>query len=126
MFRTTSFPQVTLLVVVVAFAGAVIGALGYATDPLVLAALFVVLALDIGTLIFAKRQLVCYRCRSTYTDLSIARYHGRWDRREDERHPAAPAEPTRTAAPTANRSEPPVASPLAAPVPAPKSAQEAP
>lgn len=96
MFRTRSFPQVTLIVVVLAFAGAVLGLLGYATDPVVLSVLFVVLALDVGTLLFARKLLVCYRCRSTYGDVRIARYHRRWDRREAERHPPEPAPPAPT------------------------------
>lgn len=86
MFRTKSFPQVTLLVVVLAFAGAVVAALGYATDPKVLAALLVVLVVDVAILLFARPLLVCYRCRSTYSMLPMARYHRRWDRREAERH----------------------------------------
>ena len=94
MFRTKSFPQVTLFVVVLAFAGAVVAALGYATDPKVLAALVVVLAVDVAILLFSRPLLVCYRCRSTYSMLPIARYHRRWDRREAERHERAEAPAT--------------------------------
>jgi hypothetical protein len=80
-----SFPQVTIFVVILAFAGVVVAALGYAADPRVLTALVIVLTLDVATVLFAKRLLVCYRCRTSCTDLDIARYHGRWDRREAER-----------------------------------------
>lgn len=97
MFRTKSFPQVTLLVVVLAFAGAVVAALGYAADPAVLAALVVVLVVDVGILLFARPLLVCYRCRTTYAGLAIARYHRRWDRREGERwRPEVPPTVDRT------------------------------
>ncbi|HMN96490.1 MAG TPA: hypothetical protein PKC43_08810 [Phycisphaerales bacterium] len=93
MFRTKSFPQVTLLVVVLAFAGAVVAALGYAANPIVLAALVALLCVDVGILLFSRPLLVCYRCRSTYSRLPIARYHRRWDRREAERWPSDPPSP---------------------------------
>lgn len=89
MFRTKSFPQITLFVVVLAFAGAVVAALGYAADPRVLSALVVVLVVDVAILLFSRPLLVCYRCRSTYAKLPIARYHRRWDRREAERYEEA-------------------------------------
>jgi len=88
MFRMRSFPQVTIFIVVLAFAGSVVAALGYAADPRVLAALVVLLTVDVLILALSRRQLVCYRCRTTYSDLPIARYHRRWDRTEAERHPA--------------------------------------
>jgi hypothetical protein len=87
LFRAKNFPQVTLLVVFLAFAGAAISALGLATDPVVLGALVVVLGLDMGILIFSRQRLVCYRCRSTYARLPIARYHEPWDKAEAERFP---------------------------------------
>jgi len=92
MFRMRSFPQVTIFIVVLAFAGSVVAALGYATDPRVLGALVGLLTIDVLILALSRRQLVCYRCRTTYTDLPIARYHRRWDRTEAERHPAEPRE----------------------------------
>lgn len=85
MFRTKSFPQITVIVVILAFAGAIVAALGYAADPKVLVAMVVVLLLDVGILVFSHVLLVCYRCRSTYRDLPIARYHRRWDSREAEK-----------------------------------------
>ncbi len=92
MFKSKSFPQLTLFVVVLAFAGAVVSALGYAADPKVLSLLVLVLLIDVAILLFSRERLVCYRCRSTYSQLEIARYHRRWDRREAERHPAQPLE----------------------------------
>lgn len=88
LFKSKSFPQLTLFVVLLAFAGAVVSALGYAADPKVLSLLVLVLLIDVAILLFSRERLVCYRCRSTYSQLKIARYHRRWDRREAERHPA--------------------------------------
>jgi len=90
LFREKAFPQVTLFVVLLAFAGAVLGALGYATTPPMLMAMGVVLVLDIAILLFSTRRLVCYRCRTTYHGLPIARYHRRWDRATADRYPAPP------------------------------------
>lgn len=90
LFSEKAFPQVTGFVVVFAFAGAVVGALGYANTPPVLIAMLAVLVLDVAIFIFSRRRLVCYRCRSSYHRLPIARYHGTWDRPTAERH-APPA-----------------------------------
>lgn len=93
LFHTKAFPQVTGLVVLLAFAGAVIGALELATPP-VLIAMVAVLVADIAILLLAKQQLVCHRCRTSYHGLPIARYHRGWDRAVAERH-APPAKPAR-------------------------------
>ena len=90
LFRDKAFPQVTLFVVLLAFAGAVLGALGYATTPPMLGAMGVVLVLDVAILLFSKRWLVCYRCRTRYHGMPIAKYHRRWDRSVAERYPAPP------------------------------------
>lgn len=96
LFREKAFPQVTGFVVVLAFAGAVIGALGLATRPPVLTAMAIVLVLDVAILVFSQRRLVCYRCRASYHDLPIARYHRPWDRSLADRH--APKEQAATPA----------------------------
>lgn len=115
MFRERAFPQITAIVVVLAFIGAIIGALGLAENTPVLMAMAVVLVLDVAILLFSRKRLVCYRCRSTYHALPIARYHRPWDRARADRvaaqHSApsaasagaAPAPPT----PPALASEPP-------------------
>jgi hypothetical protein len=111
LFREKAFPQVTAFVVVLAFAGAALGALGYATTPPMLIAMAVVLVLDIAILVFSRRRLVCYRCRSSYHDLPLARYHRPWDRSTAERYPsrrppeAAASRPAST--PAAPRTHPP-------------------
>lgn len=95
LFTEKAFPQVTGFVVVLAFAGAVVGALGYAQTWPVLSAMTAVLVADVGILLFSRRRLVCYRCRTSYHDLAIARYHKRWDRAIADRYRPSP---TRSAA----------------------------
>ena len=88
LFREKSFPQVTGFVVLLAFIGAIVGALGLATNLPVLLAMASVLVLDIAILVLSRRRLVCYRCRTTFYDLPIARYHRSWDRGVADRYPA--------------------------------------
>lgn len=92
LFREKAFPQVTIVVIVLAFAGAALGVLNLVTTP-ILIAMAVVLVLDVAILLFSQQRLVCYRCRSTFSDLPIARYHTRWDRATADRYAPA-AEPT--------------------------------
>lgn len=87
LFQERAFPQVTALVIVLAFAGAAVGALGFATTTPMLLLLCAVLAIDVAILLFSKRRLVCYRCRSTFMDMPIARYHRGWDRALADRYP---------------------------------------
>jgi hypothetical protein len=86
LFREKAFPQVTGIIVVLAFAGGIAGIAGLVANVPVLIAMAVVLVLDVGILVFSKRRLVCYRCRTSYHDLAIARYHKPWDRTTAERH----------------------------------------
>jgi hypothetical protein len=101
LFQEKAFPQVTAIVVVLAFAGAIAGIFGLVTNVPVLIAMLVVLALDIGILLFSRRRLVCYRCRSSYHGLPIARYHRTWDRPTAERHPAPAAAAVAASSPAA-------------------------
>lgn len=84
LYRSKALPQVTPFIVVLAFAGAFIGLLGFASNPFVLPALVVLLVVDVATLVVARSRLVCYRCRSLYSRLPIARYHRRWSRTQAE------------------------------------------
>lgn len=102
LFREKAFPQVTVFVVVLAFAGAVLGALGYATTPPMLIAMGIVLAVDIAILLFSRRRLVCYRCRTSYHGLPPARYHRSWDRAMADRYPGS-GKAEETPAPTRPR-----------------------
>jgi hypothetical protein len=90
LFREKAFPQVTGFVVLLAFIGAIVGALGLATDLPVLLTMAGVLLLDIAILFFSRRRLVCYQCRSSFHDLPIARYHRPWDRSVADRYPGPP------------------------------------
>lgn len=104
LFKEKAFPQVTGLVIVMAFVGAIVGALGLATNLPVLVLLIVVLALDVAILMFSNRRLVCYACRSSHHDVAIARYHRSWDRSVADRYPVLSAQ--RIAERSAERSTP--------------------
>ncbi len=97
LYRLRTFPQLTGLVVVLAFAGAAVGVLArdFAENTAVLTALVVVLILDIASLIFRRYRLVCYRCGTTYTNLEIARQHHGWNRSTAERYSTAIRAPER-------------------------------
>jgi hypothetical protein len=85
LYARKNLPQVTPFVVVLAFSGTVVAALGYAANPIVFALLATLLAVDVLTLLLARRQLVCYGCGAVYSALRIARYHRPWDRAVAER-----------------------------------------
>lgn len=85
LYKGRSFPQVTPVVIVLAFAGTAVALLGYATEWWILILLAVVLALDVAVLILAQPRLTCYRCNTIYRRLKIARYHRSWDRSIAER-----------------------------------------
>jgi hypothetical protein len=86
LFAEKAFPQITLLVVVLAFAGFAVGVLGFATTPPMLIAMAAVLVLDVAILLFSRRRLTCYRCRTSFYRVPIARYHRSWDRTIAERY----------------------------------------
>lgn len=85
LYRHRTLPAVTPYVLVVAFAAIGLSLLGY-EDPRLLATLSILLMIDVALLVFARRQLVCYRCRSRYEGLPVARQHRPWDRGEERRH----------------------------------------
>ncbi len=85
LFRQRSLPALTPFVLVLAFAGVVLALLGHADDPRVLFGLGVLLTLDVGVLFFARTRLVCYRCRSRFGRVPIARQHRPWDAAESAR-----------------------------------------
>ncbi len=92
MYTRKNLPQVTPVIVVLAFLGATVALLGYATNPLVIVLLGVLLAVDVLTLFWARRQLVCYGCGAIYWAMRIARYHHPWDRTVAERIGKEPIE----------------------------------
>ena len=79
VFRERTFPQVTWIVVVLAFAGAVAGILGLVTTWPMLIAMAAVLVIDIAILKFSFTRLVCYKCGARFSNVKIAPYHERWD-----------------------------------------------
>jgi hypothetical protein len=124
MFRERAFPQVTAIVVVLAFTGAIIGALGLAANTPVLIAMAIVLVLDVAILLFSRKRLVCYRCRSTYHELPIARYHRPWDRSRADRvaaHYAGPGAAPATVPTTSALAPAPAPAAESPPQPKPKS-----
>jgi hypothetical protein len=100
LYTEKAFPIVTGAVVAMAFIGAAMGAAGLADTPPVLIGMGIVLVLDVAILFFSRRRLVCYQCRTTYRELSIARYHRPWDRSIAEKHRLQ--NPQRLASPALN------------------------
>ncbi len=100
LFRRRSVPAVTPFVIVLAFAGMVLALLGYADDPRVLVGLVVVLLTDVALLVLARTFLVCYRCRSRFRGIPVARQHRSWDAAEAARAENLPLEAAEDAAGT--------------------------
>ncbi|MCH2143905.1 MAG: hypothetical protein MK082_02035 [Phycisphaerales bacterium] len=84
LYRMRTLPSVTPIIVILAFAGAAVSLLGYATNQLVYATLILVLVIEVTIVLVAKVRLVCYRCRSQYSDIPIAPYHERFERENAE------------------------------------------
>jgi len=85
LYVRKNLPQVTPFILVLAFSGVAVAALGYATNPVVNGALAALLVVDVLTLVLARRQLVCYGCGTVYHRVRIARYMRPWDRAVAER-----------------------------------------
>lgn len=85
LYARKNLPQVTPFVMLLAFSGTIVAALGYAANPVVFTLLAALLVVDVLTLLLARRQLVCYGCGAVYSRLRIARYHRAWDRAVAER-----------------------------------------
>ncbi|MGI9012936.1 MAG: hypothetical protein ACR2GY_01660 [Phycisphaerales bacterium] len=93
LYRHRSFPQLTAFVVMLAFAGAIVGITGVANrHPVLYIVLVAVLILDVASLIFRRERLICYQCRSRFSELEISQQHASWDRATAERHRAVRAE----------------------------------
>jgi hypothetical protein len=88
MFREKVFPPIIGVIVVLNYAGLLIGVFGGAENVLVRIGMIVLLVLGLIVLLYSKTRLVCYTCRTSYYDLLIARYHRSWDRAIADRHPA--------------------------------------
>lgn len=88
LYRHRRFPQITGFIAVLALALGLGGILGLATGWPVFIAMLIVLAMDIAILLFSPETLECYRCRSSFRDVTIATYHARWDRHQAAKYSA--------------------------------------
>ncbi len=79
LYQEQAFPQITGIVIVLAFAGAVAGILGLVTTWVMLIAMSVVLVMDIFILFVAKTRLTCYGCNTRFHNTTVAQYHKPWD-----------------------------------------------
>jgi hypothetical protein len=112
VYREKAYPVVLIALIVLGFAGAVIGGLldaafgviDVATTP-VLIAVGVVVVMDALILMLTRNRLVCYRCRTSYSGLPIARYHRAWDRAIAERYHEPESESDRTAPAPSSRAD---------------------
>ena len=75
LFRIKTLPSVTPIFVILAFAGTAVSLFGYANNPVILAALIMVMIAEIIILVISRTKIVCYRCRSRYANIQIAKYH---------------------------------------------------
>ncbi len=94
LYVRKNMPQVTPFIILLAFIGALVAALGLANHPATVALLILLLVVDVATLFVARRHLHCYRCRSTFLGAHIARYMRPWDRTIAERMRLSPGEAT--------------------------------
>ncbi|MBM4111275.1 MAG: hypothetical protein FJ254_07980 [Phycisphaerae bacterium] len=78
-------PRLTIIVAVLALSVVAVGLAGYGTPTIVVATLLVVAAIDVVLWMRSEWRLNCYRCRSTFRGMSIARYHRSWDARTQRR-----------------------------------------
>lgn len=94
MFREKAFPPIVAVIVVLNYAGLLVGIFGGAENILVRVAMIILLVSGLVVLLRSKTRLVCYACGTAHYDLPIARYHRSWDRSIADRHPIpAPPEP---------------------------------
>jgi hypothetical protein len=85
LYRSRSMPRLTVIVVVLALSVVAVGLAGYGTPPTLVAALVVVTAIDVVVWLRSEWRLTCYRCRSTFRGMPLARYHRSWDARTQRR-----------------------------------------
>ena len=79
LYKERAFPQITGIVIVLAFAGGIAGVAGFLTTWSMLLAMLIVLFLDIAILIFDKPRLVCYGCGTKFKRTAIAPHFQGWD-----------------------------------------------
>ncbi len=80
LYRERAFPQITGIVIVLAFSGGIAGIAGFLTTWVMFSVMFLVLLLDVAILIFNKPRLVCYKCNTKFKETPIAPHFHPWDR----------------------------------------------
>jgi len=85
LYRSRSSPRITIIGAVLAVSVVAVGLAGYGTPSSLVAALLLVIAIDLVLLMRSEWRLTCYRCRSTFRGMPIARYHRGWDARTQRR-----------------------------------------
>ncbi len=78
LYRSRTLPRLTGIVGGLAVGIIAIGLAGHDVPTSVFVALGAVAVLDLAFLFLGRSQLSCYRCRTTYRGMPIARYHRAW------------------------------------------------
>ncbi len=94
LHRARRLPHVTPLLLAACAIALGIALLGYATHPALIALIVLLIGCDVWVLAFAKTHLACYRCRTTYRGVAIARWHRNWDPFTSRRLARPPTPPT--------------------------------
>ena len=79
LYRERAYPQITGVVIALAFAGGIAGVAGFLTTWVMLSAMVLVLLFDVAILIFDKPRLVCYKCDTRFKETPIAPHFQAWD-----------------------------------------------
>lgn len=79
LFARKQLPQLTAFVVLILAAVAAMVLFGLQMVELAIGVLVLLVVIDVGIFLFAKRVLECYRCRSAFRDMPIRRRHPRYD-----------------------------------------------
>ncbi len=79
LYRERSFPKITGVVIVLAFAGGIAGVAGLLTTWSMFSAVVLVMLLDLAILFLDKPRLVCYECKTKFKNTQIAPHFDPWD-----------------------------------------------
>lgn len=91
LYARRTIPRVTAFILIL-LAGVVAMLLfGMQMAGWAVAALSVVLVVDIGILMLSRQILVCYGCKTQYRGLKVPRLHPKWDAATADRHRDAPS-----------------------------------
>lgn len=87
LFREKAFPPIMGVLVILNYAGLLMGIFGFAESIIVQFIMIILLLTGLVVLLRSRMRLVCYHCRTAHSDLPLARYHRSWDRAIADRHP---------------------------------------